>query len=183
LINLVFFIVITTIGIFSFSFYLQQEIQAQAPDIVFKITNASSQSIDDHKFIIDINNITTNKEICKSGNCSIEIIKLNEYGVSTSNIFLPTTDIQNMHAGVDFRLHDTAYNNLSETERSSQERWNIWGNCAIENIQNTPFICGKDISDTITLSNQIQGTDTILPLVHGKYDPESDIMIFTANFN
>lgn len=181
--NLIFFIVITIIGIFSSSLYLKQEIEAQTPDIVFKVTNASSQSIDDHEFIININNIATNKEICKSGNCSIGIIKFNEYGVSTSNIFLPTQSIQNMHSGVDFRLHDTAYNNLSETERSSQERWNIWGNCAIENIKDTPFVCGKDISDTITLSNQVQGINIILPLVHGKYDPKLDVLIFTANFN
>jgi hypothetical protein len=175
------------IGIFAASFYSQQEIHAQqslqqTPDIVFKITNASSQSIDNQEFIININNLATNKEICKSGNCSIEIIKFNEYGVSTSNIFLPTQSIQNMHSGIDFRLNDSSYNNLSETEKSSQERWNIWGNCAIENIQDTSVICGKDISDTITLSNQVQGINIILPLVNGEYNPQSDVMIFTANF-
>jgi hypothetical protein len=155
----------------------------QSPDIFFKVNNASSQSVDDHEIIIKINNMPTNKEICKSGDCSIEIIKFNEYGVSTANIFLPTPGIQDMHSGVDFRLHDTAYNNLSETERSLQERWNIWGNCAFENIQDTEFICEKDTSDTITLSNQVQDINLILPLIFGKYDPKSDIMIFTANFN
>jgi hypothetical protein len=186
--NLIFFIVITTIGIFSSSFYLQQEIQAQTPDIVFKITNASFYSIDDHEFIIDINNIATNKEFCKSGNCSIEIIKFDEDGVNTSTTFLATPeartkDVQVMSSGVDFRLHDTAYNNLSETERSSQERWHISGNCYIENIQDPAFTCEKGYSDTILLSNEVQGSHIILPLVHGKYDPESDILIFTANFN
>jgi hypothetical protein len=164
-------------------FYYDNANGEQSPDIFFKVSNASSQSVDDHEITIDINNMTTNKEICKSGDCSIEIIKFNEYGVSTANIFLPTPGIQDMHSGVDFRLHDKAYNDLSKTERSLQERWNIWGNCAFENIKNTDFICGKDISDTITLSNQAQGINIILPLIFGKYDLESDMMIFTANFN
>jgi hypothetical protein len=128
-----FLIVILTIGLFSL-FYSNEEANAQVPDIIFKITNASSESLDDHNFILNINNITTNKQICKSDDCSIEIIKFHDNGLSTATVSLPTPGIQNMHSGVDFRLVDTAYNNMSEIQREFQERWKVWGNCGIEDI-------------------------------------------------
>lgn len=175
-------IIIATMIFSSLSYYYDVKAQ-QVPDIVFKITNASAESLDDHKFILSINNMTTNKEICKSGDCLIEIIEVDDNGLSTASVSLPTPSIQNMHSGVDFRLHDTAYSNLSEIKRGFQERWSVWGNCDIEDILDTTFICGKDTYDTITLSNELQDIEIMLPLVYGKYNPESDIMIFAANFN
>ena len=93
--------------------------------------------------------MTTNKQICKSGDCLIEIIKFDDNGLSTATVSLPTPGIQNMHSGVDFRLLDTAYNNMSEIQREFQERWKVWGNCGIEDIKETTFICGKDTYDTL----------------------------------
>ena len=162
--------VILTIGFFSL-FYLNDEANAQQvpPDIIFKITNASTESLDDHEFILSINNnMTTNKQICKSEDCLIEIIKFHDNGLNTATVSLPTPGIQNMHSGVDFRLHDTAYNNMSEMKRDFQERWKVWGNCGIEEIKETTFICGKDTYDTITLSNELQDIELMLPLVYGK---------------
>ena len=48
-------------------FYSNEEASARVPDIVFETTNASAQSFRDHDFILNINNMTKNNEICKSG--------------------------------------------------------------------------------------------------------------------
>ena len=132
--------------------------------------------------IILINNMTKNKEICKSGDCLIEIIEFDDNGISTGLVSLPTPGVQSMNSGVDIRIHDAEYKNMSEIKRAFQERWNIWANCNIEDIQNIIFICGKDTYDTITLSNELQDIELQLPLVAGRYDPELDVMIFAANF-
>jgi hypothetical protein len=70
------------IGFFSSLFYSQQQIHAQqsqqTSDIVFETTNASAQSFSDHDFILNINNVTKNNEICKSGDCLIEIIEFHD---------------------------------------------------------------------------------------------------------
>ena len=180
-------IMISIIGTIIFysssSYYYDVYAQQVSPDIVFKITNASAESSSDHKFILNITNLNTHKQVCVSGDCSIEIIIFNDNGLSTASVSLPTPGIQSMHSGVDFRLHDIAYNNMSEIKRGFQERWSIGGNCDIEDILDTTIICGKDTYDTITLSNEFQDIEISLPLVHGKYNPESDIIIFTANFN
>jgi hypothetical protein len=146
---LTLFIILTIIGIFLSLFYLQQEIQAQTPDIVFETTNASAQPFDDHNFIININNLNKNKELCISGDCSFEIIKFHDSGHPTGGVSLPTPGIQSMYSGVDFRIHDTAYNNMSGLEREYQERWRIWANCDIEEIKKDTavFICGKNEYD------------------------------------
>ena len=60
-----FLSVILTIGLSLF--YSNEEASAQVPDIVFETINASAQSFSDHDFILDINNMTKNKEICQSG--------------------------------------------------------------------------------------------------------------------
>ena len=182
MLNKLFLWIALTIG-FSSLFYLNEEANAQqVPNIIFKITNASAESSDNYKFLLNITNMTTNKQICKSGDCLIQIIKFDDMGLSTATVSLPTPGIQNMHSGVDFRLHDTAYNNMSEIKREFQERWSVWGNCEIGEIEETVFVCGHDTYDTITLSNKLQDIELMLPLVYGKYDPESDIMEFAANF-
>jgi hypothetical protein len=106
---------------------LQQEIQAQQqqqqslqqpPDIVFETTNASIQSFKDYNFIITINDLNKNKDLCISGDCSFEIIKFHDSGHPTSDgVSMPTPDIQPMYSGVDFRIHDTVYNNMSDLKR------------------------------------------------------------------
>ena len=48
---------------------MRQEIQAQTPDIVFETTNASAQPFDNHNFVINIDNLNKNKELCISGDC------------------------------------------------------------------------------------------------------------------
>jgi hypothetical protein len=68
---------------------------------------------------------------------------------------------------------------MPEMKREFQERWSIWGNCEIGEIV---FVCGHDTYDTIILSNKLQDIELMLPLVYGKYDPESDIIEFAANF-
>ena len=101
---------------------MRQEIQAQTPDIVFETTNASAQPFDNHNFVININNLNKNKELCISGDCSFEIIKFHDSGHPTGGVSLQTAGIQSMYSGIDFRIHDTAYNNMSGLEREYQER-------------------------------------------------------------
>ena len=71
---------------------------------------------------------------------------------------------------------------MPETKREFMERWNIWGNCVVKEIVDTVFVCGKDIYDTITLSNKIQDLKLMLPQVNGTYDSKTNKMIFTVNF-
>ena len=125
-----------------------------------------------------------NKELCISGDCSFEIIKFHDSGHPTGGVSLPTPGIQSMYSGIDFRIHDTAYNNMSGLEREYQERWRIWVNCDIEEIKKDTavFICGKNEYDKITISNDLQGIEIPLPLVSGIYDPKLDVMNVTANF-
>jgi hypothetical protein len=179
---LIFVIVINTIGIFSLSY--SQEIQAQTLDIIFETTNASVQSFNDNNFIVNFNNLNENKEICISGDCSFEIIKFHDSGHPTGGIGLPTPEIQSMYSGVDIRIQDAAYNNMSELERDYQERWRIWANCDIEGTQKdtTVFVCGTNEYDKITISNDMQGIEIQLQLVSGTYDPKLDVLNFTANF-
>jgi hypothetical protein len=40
----------------------------------------------------------------------------------------------------------------------------------------------KTLMIQLHLSNELQDIELMLPLVYGKYDPESDIMVFAANF-
>ena len=54
--------------------YSNEEASAQVPDIVFETTNASAQSFSDHDFILNINNMTKNNEICKSRDCLISLL-------------------------------------------------------------------------------------------------------------
>ena len=71
--------IILTIGISSLFYLNEKETNAQqVPDIVFETTNTSSQSFRDHDFILNINNMTKNNEICKSGDCLIEIIEFHD---------------------------------------------------------------------------------------------------------
>jgi hypothetical protein len=181
------------IGIFSSSFYLQQEIQAQqqslhqTPNIVFETTNATAQPFDNHNFIININDLNKNKEICISGDCSFEIIKFHDSGHPAGGVSVPTPEIQSMYSGVDFRIHDIAYNNMSELEREYQERWRIWANCDTQEIQNKDTTtavstCVKNEYDKITILNDFQGIEIPLSIVSGIYDPKSNVIKFTANF-
>jgi hypothetical protein len=180
------------IGIFSSSFYLQQEIQAQQqslqqiPDIVFETTNATAQPFDNHNFVININNLNKNKELCISGDCSFDIIKFHDSGHPTGGVSLPNPGIQSMYSGVDFRIHDTAYNNMSDLEREYQERWRIWANCDIEEIKNKDTTavstCVKNEYDKITILNDFQGIEIPLSIVSGTYDPKLNVIKFTANF-
>ena len=129
-----FLSVILTIGLSLF--YSNEEASAQVPDIVFETTNASAQSFGDHDFILNINNMTKNNEICKSGDCLIEIIEFHDSGHPTGGVSLPIPGIQSMYSGVDIRIHDPIYKNMSGLEREYQERWRIWANCDIaEKIQ------------------------------------------------
>lgn len=175
------------IGFFSSLFYSQQQIHAQqsqqTSDIVFETTNASAQPFDDHNIMININNLNKNKEICISGDCSFEIIKFHVSGHPTGGVSVPTPEIQSMYSGVDFRIHDSAYNNMSGLEREYQERWRIWANCDIEEIKkDTVFMCGKNPYDEITILNDFQGIEIPLSLISGTYDPKSNVIKFTANF-
>ena len=176
-----FLSVILTIGLSLF--YSNEEASAQVPDIVFETTNASAQSFSDHDFILNINNMTKNNEICKSGgDCLIEIIEFHDSGHPTGGVSLPTPGIQSMYSGVDIRIHDPIYKNMSGLEREYQERWRIWANCDIAEIKDTIFICGKNDYDKITISNDLQGIEVPLPLISGAYDPELNVVTFAANF-
>ena len=175
-----FLSVILTIGLSLF--YSNEEASAQVPDIVFETTNASAQSFSDHDFILNINNMTKNNEICKSGDCLIEIIEFHDSGHPTGGVSLPTPGIQSMYSGVDIRIHDPIYKNMSGLEREYQERWRIWANCDIAEIKDTIFICGKDDYDKITISNDLQGIEVPLPLISAAYDPELNVVTFDANF-
>jgi len=175
-----FLSVILTIGLSLF--YSNEEASAQVPDIVFETTNASAQSFSDHDFILNINNMTKNNEICKSGDCLIEIIEFHDSGHPTGGVSLPTPGIQSMYSGVDIRIHDPIYKNMSGLEREYQERWRIWANCDIAEIKDTIFICGKNDYDKITISNDLQGIEVPLPLISGAYDPKLNVVTFAANF-
>ena len=92
-----------------------------------------------------------------------------------------------MYSGVDFRIHDTIYNNMSDLEREYQERWRIWANCDTEKIQNKEnttavSTCVKNEYDKITILNDYQGIEIPLSIVSGTYDPKSNVIKFTANF-
>ena len=50
-----FLSVILTIGLSLF--YSNEESSAQVPEIVFETTNASAQTLSDHDFILNINNM------------------------------------------------------------------------------------------------------------------------------
>ena len=65
----------------------------QTPDIFFETTNASAQPFDDHKFIININNLKKNKELCMSEKCSFEIIKFHDSGHPVGGVSVPTLEI------------------------------------------------------------------------------------------
>lgn len=91
-----FLSVILTIGLSLF--YSNEEASAQVPDIVFETTNASAQTFSDHDFILNINNMTKNNEICKSGDCLIEIIEFHDSGHPTGGVSLPTPGIQSMYS-------------------------------------------------------------------------------------
>lgn len=106
----------------------------QTADVIFTTTNASIQSFNDHDFNIIINNMPSNKDICKSGNCSIEIIKLSENELPTGIISIPDPTTQTMNSGVDIRIHDAANDGMPEMKREFQERWSVWGNCEIADI-------------------------------------------------
>jgi len=71
---------------------------------------------------------------------------------------------------------------MSGLEREYQERWRIWDNCDIAEIKDTIFICGKNDYDKITISNDLQGIEVLLPLISRAYDPELNVVTFTANF-
>ena len=128
--------------------------------------------------------MTKNNEICKSGDCLIEIIEFNISGHPTGagGVSLPTPGIQSMYSGVDIRIHDPIYNNMSGLEREYQERWRIWTNCDIAEIKDTIFIFGKNDYDKIAISNDLQGIEVQLPLISGAYDPELNVVTFAANF-
>jgi hypothetical protein len=176
--------IILTIGI-SLLFYLNEnEANAQqVPDIVFETTNASAQPFDDHNFILNIDNLNKNKEICISRDCSFEIIKFHDSGHPAGGVSVPTPEIQSMYSGVDFRIYDTVYKNMSGLEREYQERWRIWANCDTKEIKKDEIsICVKNEYDKITILNDFQGIEIPLSLVSGTYDPKSNVIKFTANF-
>ena len=174
-----FLSVILTIGLSLF--YSNEEASARVPDIVFETTNASAQSFSDHDFILNINNMTKNNEICKSGDCLIEIIEFHDSGHPTGDVSLSTPVIQSMYSGVDIRIHDLIYKNMSGLEREYQERWRIWANCDAE-IKDTILICGKNDYNKITISNDLQDIEVSLPLISGAYDPELNVVTFATNF-
>lgn len=176
----IFLSIVIAIG-FSLSFYSNEEIHAQTPDIVFETTNASAPSFGDHNFTLSFNNMPKN-EMCKSGECLLEIIKFHDSGHPAGGVSLPTPGIQSMYSGVDVRINDSVYKNMSDLEREYQERWTIWASCDIEEIKNTVFICGKNTYDTITFSNDFRGIEMPFPLTTGIYDSELNVMKFTSNF-
>jgi hypothetical protein len=176
----IFSSIILTIG-FSILFYSNDGIHAQSADIVFVTTNASTQSFGEHNFTVIFNNLPQN-EMCKSKDCLLEIIKFHDSGHPAGGVSLPTPEIQSMYSGVDVRIHDLVYQNMSDLEREYQERWTIWANCDIEEIKDTIFVCGKNTFDTITLSNDFRGIEMSFPLITGTYDPGSNVMKFTSNF-
>ena len=88
-----------------------------------------------------------------------------------------------MNSGVDLRIHDSANQGMPEIKREFMERWSIWGNCVVNEIVDTVFVCGKDTYDTITLSNKLQDLELRFPLVNGTYDSKSDKMIFTLTLS
>jgi len=156
--------------------------EKQTADIIFLTPNASAKSFDEHQFNITISDMAFKKKLCKSANCSIEIIKLNDNGLPTGLVLNPEPSTQHMNSGVDIRIHDAVNDGTSETERAFKERWNIWANCDIKGIEKGAFVCGHDTFDTITLSNKILGTELMLPLIDGRYNQNTDTMKFTANF-
>ena len=176
--------IILTIGISSLFYLNEKETNAQqVPDIIFETTNASAQSFSDHDFILNINNMTKNNEICISRDCSFEIIEFHDSGHPTGGVSVPTPGIQSMYSGVDFRLHDTVYKNMSGLEREYQERWRIWANCDTKEIKKDEIsICVKNEYDKITILNDFQGIEIPLSLVSGTYDPKLNVIKFTANF-
>ena len=128
--------IILTIGISSLFYLNEKETNAQqVPDIVFETTNASAQPFDDHNFILNIDNLNKNKEICISRDCSFEIIKFHDSGHPAGGVSVPTPEIQSMYTGVDFRIYDSVYKNMSGLEREYQERWRIWANCDTKEIK------------------------------------------------
>ena len=115
--------VILTIGISSLFYLNEKETNAQQVlDIVFETTNASAQPFDDHNFILNSDNLNKNKEICISRDCSFEIIKFHDSGHPVGGVSVPTPEIQSMYSGVDFRIYDSVYKNMSGLEREYQER-------------------------------------------------------------
>jgi len=165
-----------------------QKEQEQA-DIVFVTTNANASSFDDMGFNVTIGNGNDNdnnaskNSVCKP-NCQIEVIKFitPDSGLSTGIVVTPNPNTQNMYANVDIRIRDSANDGMSETKREYQERWSIFANCNIKEIQDTVFLCGNDTLDTITLTNKLLDKELVLPLISGKYDTKTDTMTFTANF-
>jgi len=155
--------------------------ERQTPDIIFLTTNASAKSSDEHQFNVTISDMGFKKKLCKSANCSIEIVKVSDNSLPNSLVITPEPSTQNMNSGVDIRIHDAANDGMSETERAFKERWNIWANCGIKGIEKGAFVCGHDTFDTITLSNKILGTELMVPLIDGHYDQNTDTMKFTAN--
>ena len=79
-----FLSVILTIGLSLV--YSNEEASAQVPNIVFETTNASVQSFGYYDFILNINNMTKNNEICKSGDCLIEKIEFHDSGHPTGGV-------------------------------------------------------------------------------------------------
>jgi hypothetical protein len=130
--------------------------------------------------------LNKNKELCISGECSFEIIKFHDSGHPAGGVSVPTPEIQSMYSGVDFRIHDVAYNNMTELEREYQERWRIWANCDIEEIKKDTtiavFTCEKNEYYKTTILNDFQGIEIPLSIVSGIYDPKLDVIKFTANF-
>ena len=178
----VFLAIILVIGTIILSIsnvYAQKE---SIPDVIFVTTNSTAESFSEHEFNITINNITSHKGICKSKECTVEVIKLSDNGLSTGIVSPPDPTTQSMNSGVDIRIHDAGNNGMPEMKREFQERWSIWGNCEIGEIEETVFVCGHDTYDTITLSNKLQDIELMLPLTEGKYDTITDKIIFTANF-
>ena len=48
-----------------------------------------------------------------------------------------------MYSGVDIRIHDPIYKNMSGLEREYQERWRIWANCDIAEIRYNIYLWKK----------------------------------------
>lgn len=69
--------------------------------------------------------MTKNNEICKSGDCLIEIIEFHDSSHPTGGVSLPTPGIQSMYSEVDIRIHDPIYKNMSGLERISREMENL----------------------------------------------------------
>ena len=76
-----------------------QETNGQKEDIVFETDNTNAKPFDKIEFIVNINDMATNKKVCQSGNCTIEVIEMIGNIIPTGLVMTPNPVTQRMNSG------------------------------------------------------------------------------------